>query len=194
MALLAILVIAAYFASIAGVGYLIFSPFKKVIARKPLQGKRFQLTDLFAFFLSFQLGFGAINLIFPDIRWNTETALFATTVLLLITGLAWFYGLRIIWRANTTAVIKRIVLLGLIMPFGFVVSAAVLPLLMSFESTFSFFVRVVSLVSTILLLRYLGVWVLANNDHDPGAEIIGQPNDTGEGSPQENRRIHDKSR
>ena len=171
MALFAILIIVAYLGSTAGVGYLIFSPYKTVIARKPLHGKRFQLTDLFAFFLSFQLGFAAINLIFPDIRWNTETALFAMAVLLLISGLAWVYGLRIIWRANITAAFKRIVLLGLVMPFGFVISAAFLPLLISVESALWIFARLVCLVSLILLLRYLGVWVLGKNALDFGAEI-----------------------
>ena len=171
MSLIVILIIAAYFVSMVGVGYFIFSPFKKAIARKPLRGNRFQLTDLFAFLLSFQLGFGAISLTFPDIKWNTKTALFTTTVLLLISGLAWMYGLRIIWRTNTTAVIKRIVFMGLIMPFGFFVPVAIFPLLMTVESTLSFFVRLVSLVSITLVLRYLGVWVLANNRH--GSEISG---------------------
>ena len=170
MAILGILFIGVYVASIMGVGYIIFSPFKTTIASTPIHGKRFQLTDLFGFFLSFQLGFGAIRLFSPDLHWDRETVYIVTTALFFVAGLAWFYGLRVIWRTNITSAAKRIVLLGFVMPFGLAVPALSLWFLLIIDSTISFVVRLYCIAAATLLLRFLGIWVLAGRN-DPASEI-----------------------
>lgn len=166
--LIALAVIVAYLASMVVIGYVIFSPYRMVIRQHPTCNKRYQLTDLFAFFLSFQLGFGVISYAFPDIRWNMETAIFSVTILIIVTGLSWFYGLRILWRANVTSPLKRIILLGLVMPFGFVVPTIALPVVTFPESPIQISIHLVIVLLTTALLRFSGFWVLQKTN--PAAE------------------------
>ena len=153
-----------YVFSIATIGCIIFSPLIPIAGREPLEGARYQLTDLLAFYFPLQLGFAALNFLFPDIRWNFEIGLGAVLCLLLLSGLSWFYGMRILWRSNTASPLKRIALLGIAMPFGFIVPTLALPILIGFGgSVIVFFVKLIVLASVVVLLRGLLIWTIGDS-------------------------------
>ena len=164
MALFAIFFLAFYFASVCGLGYIVFSPFKVVAAAAPSKDMRFGLVDLLAIFPPFAMGYSALNRFFPDIDWSTNRLIFFCVVAFVITGVSWFYGMRLLWRMRIDSSIKRIVLLGIVMPAGFVVPAVALPVLIDVQSAGQFGYRFAVLVCIIFAMRILASWVRAGGD------------------------------
>ena len=129
MALTAVFFVGLYFASICAVGYAIFSPFRGVISTPPNGDLRFTMVDLFAMFLPFTIGYAVLSGFYPDFDWNTRLATVFCAAALVITGVAWFYGMRLLWRIREATQIKRFMLLGIVMPVGFVVPVIALSLI-----------------------------------------------------------------
>ncbi|MCP4094762.1 MAG: hypothetical protein GY880_27785 [Planctomycetaceae bacterium] len=170
MILILPILVAVYFASVFVIGHIVFSPLKSDASKPPTPGVRFQLTDMLAIFFPFQLGFAAINLFLPDIQWNVAIAIATTIVLLLITGLTWIYGMRLLWRMKVHQAKKRVALLGIVMPIGCVLSATALPILASVHSLYDFLFRAAAVLFMSWILRRLVVWIRSNQfAQDPTA-------------------------
>ncbi len=159
MVIMVLLFFAAYILCSAIVAYLIFSPFKFIARTRPNDGARFQITDLLAIFIPFQVGFSSLDLIFPGINWNASVAMYVCSILMLITGIAWIYGMRLLWRMEVRNWIKRVALLGIVMPAGLVISSTSMPILMSVQSLEQTVIRLFVLSGTIVFLRFVAVWV-----------------------------------
>jgi hypothetical protein len=163
MAIFAVIFLGAYFASICAVGYVVFSPFKHAIARPPTHDMRFTIVDLLATFLPFTLGHAALNGFYPDIDWNTGTSTFFFVTALVITGLSWFYGMRLLSRMRIDQSIKRIVLLGIVMPAGFVVPTVALPILFDVQSVYQLVYRMAIVACVVFGMRLLSLWIRAGD-------------------------------
>ena len=154
-----------YCLSVFAVGYAIFSPFKLIVAKTPDAGARFQLVDMFSACLPIPTGLTVLNTIFPDIDWNVSAAVSTIFVLLVINGLTWVYGVRLLRRMTRKSSHKRIAMLGFMMPIGTVVPAIALPVLLNVENIQQFAIRLLVLAAIIVLLRYTGCWI--QNDAFP---------------------------
>ena len=163
MALIAVLFLAVYFASICAVGYVVFSPFKAALSAKPSEDMRFTVMDILAAFMPFAIGYASLNGFYPDIDWNTDTSTLFCVVALVITGVSWFYGMRLLKRLRTDDTIRRIVLLGIVMPAGFVVPVVTLPILINVQWGAQSGYRFAVLVCIIYALRILTLWIRAGS-------------------------------
>lgn len=167
MAIIVLLFLLVYFGSVMAVGYAIFSPFKTIVSNAPQRGMRIHLIDILAFFISFQLGFAALNIFDPDINWDVPAVTAVTIFLFLICGLAWFYGMRLLWRMNVEKCwLKRIVLLGLVMPIGCVIPAIALPILVSIQTVYEA-VRIPLVLFGVVFIRCLGIWIRTDHLNQP---------------------------
>ena len=162
MPIFAILFLAAYFGFMCATGYLIFSPFKDIIALRASGGLRFAITDLFAAFLPFPIGYASLNGFYPDIDWTSRFSAIFCVLTTVIAGIAWFYGMRLLWRMQVDSSFKRITLLGVVMPAGFVLPIVAPPILISVQSIeqLAFCSAVVGGIA--IVLRLLAVWVRPN--------------------------------
>ena len=167
MVLIFLLFIGAYVASVVAVGYLIFSPFKTIAKSKPTTGSRIQLTDLLAIFLPLQMGLAFVK--YLDLRSSDNTVF--SVIVMLIAAIAWFYGLRLLWRTSVRNWLKRIVLLGVVMPLGFVLSVGAMVIIFMTNSIEEIVFRTLLVVALVGGSRALGIWVLASGPESiPSAE------------------------
>ena len=164
MALISVIFLGVYFASICAVGYAVFSPFRGIISRPPTGDTRFTVVDLLAVFLPFAIGYAALNGIYPDIDWNTRVSTFFGVTALVITSVAWFYGMRLLWRMRVDNSIKRFLLLGILMPAGFVVPVVALPVTIYVESGAQFGYRFSILACIVIVMRMLSIWIRSGED------------------------------
>ena len=160
IALFAITMISLYLGSIFLVAKLIFGPFREIMRRPAFKGFHFQLTDILALFIPFQIGYGAVEILAPDIRWNVPTTIGFVLPLAAITGLAWFYGLRLIWRMGFVSWLQRIVLLGWVMPATFVMAAIWFPVICASMSILDLILRIAGSVILIGGTRLAVFWIL----------------------------------
>lgn len=167
-----------YFAVTVLVGYLIFSPFQHVAAAKRVTSRRFLMSDLLAIFLTFQMGFAGINYLFDDIVWNVSSAVTVSSSLLVLAFVSWLYGLRLLWRMDVEHWVKRIALLGVVMPGGFVVSGIAFPVLATSTSAFSVMSRLAIIAALVFAIRALVFWVESGSKGQDDMEVldVGQQN------------------
>ena len=148
-----------YFATVVAVGYAIFSPFKDIAKRQRTAGSRFQLTDLLAIFLPLQAGLALVQ--YLDTRSPTKTII--SVIVMLIASIAWFYGMRLLWRMDVRNWFKRIVFLGVVMPLGFVLSGSAVLIIFATNSLEEMVFRSLIVVTLVVGIRVLGIWVLGEN-------------------------------
>ena len=128
---------------------------------------RFPVVDLLATFLPFALGYASLNALYPDIQWNSSNSTFFCVAAAVITGLAWFYGMRLLWRMRVVSAIKRFLLLGIVMPVGFVVPVVALPSMFNVQSGALLGYRFSILTCIVILMRMLSIWIRTEETGDP---------------------------
>ena len=174
MAPIVVFFLGVYFALTCAVGYIVFSPFKGVVSMTPRKNMRFTMVDLLAIFLPFTIGYTMLKGLHPGIGWDPRQLTAFCIAALVISGVSWFYGMRLLWRMRIDDSKKRLMLLGVVMPAGFVVPAVAMPILLQSPSWVQFGCRFAAIACTVFVLRILALWIRAED-----SAITGQVPDGG---------------
>lgn len=140
-------------------GYFVFIPLKRVASRPAGDVGRFQLIDLLALFVPFQIGLGGLQWLYPDRQWEWRELMGLGLASLLVGVVPWFYGMRFLWRMSIQNSLKRLLFLGLYLPCGCFFPFATGALLLGAENPGSFALRILIVVVIGCGLRYLVTWV-----------------------------------
>ncbi|MEM7785265.1 MAG: hypothetical protein AAF623_18090 [Planctomycetota bacterium] len=159
MMLIGLIVLALYLPTCFLCGYIIFSPLQSLVRKPPAQ-RKYMMSDMLAFFFPFQFGFIGLNFFFPDTQWDYRASAISIFIILIISVISWFYGIRILWRAEMIDWKRRIALLGVLMPTGFVISAIAFPAAVSSSDWIGIAIRSAIFAAIVFSLRRLAIWFM----------------------------------
>ena len=143
------------------IGWAIFSPFAFIEDLQQWSFARIEITDLLALFLPFSLVLALVNFTVPK---DTFTVPVIALVLGAVTVLALFglvVGLFLLAKMNRTTPAKRMTMIGVVIPLGFVLTIAwsALPLYGFGHSILHAIPATLGIPVGTLILRGLSVWV-----------------------------------
>ena len=159
----AMLILALYIASIIGMVYAIYSPFKSRSNQTAPLGLQFGITDILAISLPLQFALAAMGYAYRGMGWKLGNIVGVAIGLLLLLAIPSFYGIRILQRFKIKTRSKRFVLLGILMPVGGIVCTLAFPIIASSRNQADLVCRVVGLLICTWALRQLSLWVRGNN-------------------------------
>ncbi len=154
-----VLFLLLYFLTAICVAYAIFSPILNIPTVHSKDRVRLQLVDMFAAPLPFAIFFAAFNWFLADIGWYPLLAIVVVLAVALAFLAAFVCGMRVLSRMNVRSGLKRVAILGLVMPLGFVMSATSILVVLSADSVQHSFVRLTLVIGIVVCLRGLASWV-----------------------------------
>ncbi len=159
------IIILPYMAISFIIGWAIFSPFADLEGLDTWTFARIEMSDLFGVFVP-------VSLLFACATWTLETANVAVvgwsivaTGIFLFSFFGFFAGLYLLAKMNQTAPLKRMALIGIVIPLGSLLTVTWFAIpIVAMGSSFVYAIpAAVAVVPITLALRWLSSWVCSSS-------------------------------
>lgn len=158
------IILLPYMAISFSIAWAIFSPFAKIDDLQEWTFARIETSDLFAIFLPLSFLWAVVKWTTPDDVLSVPVLAFFGTAIFLLTFFGLVAGLFLLAKMYRTPPVKRMAVIGIIMPLGSLLTIAwiALPMLAYAGSILYAIPAILSVVPATLALRGLSGWVCEN--------------------------------
>lgn len=159
------IIVFPYMAISFAIAWAIFSPFAQLDDLQKWSFARIETIDLLAVFLPMSLLWAAVRAMTPDEYLSLPLLVVLASAILSLTLFGFLAGLFIIAKMQPPPAIKRMALIGIILPLGSLLTVAWIGLpLLAFAGSFLYAIpAIISVVPVTLGLRGLSGWVCQSN-------------------------------